>query len=107
MTSFTPTTTPVRDLTSFRALYNLPTQSDYMAMLSSSDHAVIAAGLTAREQNAVILLRAEGFNGSTLAEAYDWWLHDGQETDGGALEDAVTCQGHGDASAGCGGSCCC
>ncbi len=105
MTTSTPTSTPARDLTSFRALYNLPTQSDYMTMLSSPDHAAIAAGLTAREQNAVILLRDEGFNGSTLAEAYDWWLHDGQTADGG-VEEAAACQGHGDSSAGCGGSCC-
>lgn len=105
MTSFTPTTTPTRDLTSFRALYNLPTQVDYMAMLSSPDHAAIAATLTAREQNAVILLRDEGFNGSTLAEAYDWWLHGGQESNDEDVN--MTCDGHGASSSGCGGSCCC
>ncbi len=97
----TPATeTAERDLTTFHHLYGLPTQHDYMAMLTSPDHQRLSADLTGREQAAVARLRAEGFNGSTLGEAYEWWRQGADATDG--------CDDEGlGAAGGCGGACHC
>ncbi len=96
----TPATeTATRDLTAFRRLYDLPTQHDYMAMLTSPDHQRLSADLTGREQAAVARLRAEGFNGSTLGEAYEWWRQGADAADG--------CDDEGSGASGCGGACHC
>ncbi len=90
-------TTETRDLTTFRRTYDLPTQQDYLALLSSPDHERVGRTIAEREQAGVARLRADGFRGSTLAEAYTWWLDDGDEGAG----DSCDCGG-----SGCGGHSC-
>lgn len=69
--------TEARDLAAFRRRYDLPAAQDYLRLLSSPDQNELGQFITAREQAAVARLRQEGFGGSTLAEAYHWWLNDG------------------------------
>ncbi len=73
--------TETRDLAAFRRRYDLPTAQDYLRLLSSADQQEMGQIIAAREQAAVARLREEGFRGSTLAEAYDWWLRDGETCD--------------------------
>ena len=91
------TETEARDLAAFRRGYDLPTQADYLALLSSPDHERVGRDIAEREQAGVARLRAEGFMGSTLAEAYNWWLGGGVEGDG----ESCSCGG-----GGCGGRHC-
>jgi len=93
----TETEAETRDLTTFRRIYDLPTQQDYFALLSSPDHERAGRAIAEREQAGVARLRAEGFNGSTLAEAYNWWL------DGGVEGESDSC---GCGSGGCSGHNC-
>ncbi len=93
------TETAARDLTTFRRTYGLPTQQDYLALLSSPDHERVGREIAEREQAGVARLREDGFGGSTLAEAYTWWLDDGAAGDGEG--GACGCGG-----AGCGGHSC-
>jgi hypothetical protein len=86
------TETEARDLTTFRRTYSLPTQQDYLALLSSPDHERVGREIVEREQAGVARLQSDGFTGSTLAEAYTWWLGDGAEGES--------------ASCGCGGGDC-
>lgn len=86
-----------RDLTTFRRIYDLPTQQDYLALLSSPDHEQVGKRISEREHAGVARLREDGFTGSTLAEAYNWWLADGAEGEGGSCD----CGG-----GGCGGHSC-
>jgi len=91
----TETATGTRDLTTFRRVYDLPAQGDYFALLSSPDHERVGREIVEREQAGVARMRADGFTGSTLAEAYNWWLSDGVEgEDGGCGCGGGGCGGH-------------
>jgi len=94
------TSAEIRDLKTFRQTYDLPTQQDYIRLLSSADHEKVGQELSQREHAGLARLRADGFDGSTLAEAYTWWLGVGDP-------DAVSADGC-DSSSGCacgGGGC--